>query len=248
MKWWCKNPSYTSTNYSNIEQHSGNHKHQRPKPLIITVVFGDPELCVSAAMTKQQLAPRNFWSRAKDQWGMVKSWQLTGANDETLRPKSGQYQGTNKVLCWSLDLSPITDIINQRLYPVTYMTLGTASADRHQDRKETVSDVWWMDFFFLYLDPIRLNFILTWIGRNYFKKTIKTQHELRNDLIKAPEQTIFTATDTNSQSNTPSLWPMSHSGLQYSRRHGLTRTVSTPNSLSASAWPRHSQLSKWQDI
>lgn len=41
---------------------------------------------------------------------------------------------------------------------------------------------------------------------------------------------------------------MSQSGLQWPRRHGLTRTVSTPNSLSASARPCHSQLSKWQVI
>lgn len=83
------------------------------------------------------------------------------------------------------------------------------------------------------------------------EKTIKTSttlQQLRNDLLKVPEQTFFIETDTHSPSNTPTLWPMSHSGLQWPRRHGLTRTVSTPNSLSAPARPCHSQLSKWQVI
>ena len=53
---------------------------------------------VSADVIKQQLAPWNLWSRAKDQGGMVKSSQLTGANDVTSGPKSGEYQETNKVV------------------------------------------------------------------------------------------------------------------------------------------------------
>lgn len=52
---------------------------------------------VSAAIIKQKLAPRNVWSRAKDQGGMVKSWQLSGANDATSGLQSMEYQETNKV-------------------------------------------------------------------------------------------------------------------------------------------------------
>ena len=68
---------------------SGPQTSGFPQP---TAVIG-----VSADIIKQQLAPGNFWSRAKDQEGMVKSWQLTGANDVTLVSESGEYQETNKV-------------------------------------------------------------------------------------------------------------------------------------------------------
>lgn len=38
-----------------------------------------------------QLVTRTFWSRAKDQGGMVKSWQLTRANDITFEWGSRRY-------------------------------------------------------------------------------------------------------------------------------------------------------------
>lgn len=55
---------------------------------VLTVHYAD--------LIKQQLPLSILWSRAKDQWGMVESWQPTGANDVTLGTESGEYQGTNK--------------------------------------------------------------------------------------------------------------------------------------------------------
>lgn len=57
-----------------------------------------PWLVCQQSRSNSSRAPRIFWSRAKAQWGMVKSWQVTGANDETLGTKSGKYQGTNGIL------------------------------------------------------------------------------------------------------------------------------------------------------
>lgn len=54
-------------------------------------------------------APSIFWSRAKDQWGMVESWQLTGVNDVTLGTESGEYQGTNKSIEGVKHLSLVDD-------------------------------------------------------------------------------------------------------------------------------------------
>lgn len=83
-QWWSGNvkiPSTLAQMAAVISRTPATMSPEHPsfKPWGSTTVIG-----VSADKIKRQLPPRIIWSCAKDQWGMVKSWQLTGANDVTL--------------------------------------------------------------------------------------------------------------------------------------------------------------------